>query len=298
MTLIGFILVAASGYWLTQTYAAEYHYRNAILGTNGVIQNNPYTELRKAISLNDRIEKYRIDFSRINMLIANNLAQKKPEEITQENRQTIAQAIQASIQEAKSAVALNPQKAGNWENLANIYRNILNVAQGADAWTVSAYQRAILADPQNPSYRLSLGGVFYSLHNYDEALNLFQQSVALKPDWSNAYYNLAWAAYQKGDYQRAAVAMENVLTLLQKEKNSADYKKAKKELDEFKKKIPVETEATPSAESQLRLPNQNNTATLEPKLKLPKEVEPDITISPTQAPEAIPTVENTGTPTP
>jgi tetratricopeptide (TPR) repeat protein/succinate dehydrogenase hydrophobic anchor subunit len=301
LALVGFVIVGISGYWLAQTYAAEYHYRIAILGLNGFNKSNPYEELRTAINTNNRIEKYHIDFSRVNMLVANNVAQKKKEDIKEADRQTIAQAIQASIAEAKAAVALNPQKSTNWENLAAIYRNIINVAQGADAWTISAYQRAIIADPQNPSYRLNLGGVFYSLGNYQEALNLFQQSVALKPDWSNAYYNLAWAAYQKQDYQTAAIAMDNVLKLLDPKKDKQDYDKAKKDLEEFKKKLPKEGEqSTPSADSKLQLPSQAKTATLEPKLKLPKNAEPQITLSPspTHAPTAAPTAAESPTPTP
>ena len=132
---------------------------------------------------------------------------KKPE-LSEADRQTISQAIQAAIEEAKATVTLNPQKAVNWENLASIYRNIINVAQGADSWTVSAYQRAIILDPQNPTYRVSLGGVMFTFKNYDEAVKLFEQAIAIKPDWANSYYNLAWSSYQKADYQRAAAAMQ------------------------------------------------------------------------------------------
>ena len=93
------------------------------------------------------MEKYHIDFSRLNLLIANNIARKDKDKITEQDRQTIAQAIQAAIAEAKNVVALNPQRSTNWENLALIYRNIINVAQGADQWTIAAYQRAIVTDP-------------------------------------------------------------------------------------------------------------------------------------------------------
>ena len=95
-------------------------------------------------------------------MIANNLAQKDPKKITEQDRQTITQAIQASISEGKAVISLNPQRADGWQNLASIYLNIINAAQGADVWTISAYQRAILADPQNPTYRVGLGGVYYS----------------------------------------------------------------------------------------------------------------------------------------
>ncbi|QQG44299.1 MAG: tetratricopeptide repeat protein [Candidatus Roizmanbacteria bacterium] len=291
MAAIAFIFVGFSIYGLLRTYAAEYNFKKSI---DGIVANNMkdlYENQRTAIILNPYIERYRINFSQTNLLFANNIAAKaspsaeatagKPAEkpqLSDQDRQTISQAIQAAIAEAKAAAALNPQKASNWENLANIYRNILFVAQGADVWTISAYQRAIVLDPQNPIYRLNLGGVFYSLNNFDEALKIFEQSTALKPDWSNAHYNLAWAAYQKGDYQRAVNEMQSVLSLLNPKKDEADYKRAQSEIDEFKKKLPKEEEsATKSSEvnaaQQLSLPTPP-VATVEPKVKLPKEVSP------------------------
>ncbi len=285
LALISFLFIAGAGYLLGRSYAAEYFFKQSL---DGFVKNDAkqvYDNMRQAIIFNPYIERFRLNFSQVNLMIANNIASRanqpqekdqKPYQLTEQDRQTIAQAIQAAIAEAKAAVASNPQKAANWENLAIIYRNIINAAQGADDWTISAYQRAILADPQNPIYRLNLGGTYYSLGNYEEAVKLFEQSVGLKPDWANAHYNLAWADYQQGNYQRAANEMQNVLSLLNPQKDKADYEKAKKDLEEFKKKLPAEEgKATPSGQpSQLSLPTPPS-ATLEPKLKLPHEVSPE-----------------------
>lgn len=283
--IIMLALVAGLGYFLGRSYVAEYTYKKSLDVIAGVSKDNVYELQRKAVILNPYIEKYRLDFSRLNLVLANNLASKDAKNISSQDRQTIAEAIQAAISEAKNVVSLNPQKATNWQNLAAIYRNVINVAQGADAWTISAYQRAIVADPQNPSYRLDLGGIFYSLGNFDDSIRMFEQSIALKPDWSNAHYNLAWALYQKKDYVRAASEMQNVISLLDPKKDEVDYKKAQKDLAEFKSKIPAETTApSESMNSQLKLPSNGGTATLEPKLKLPKNAEPQITLSPSPKP--------------
>jgi cytochrome c-type biogenesis protein CcmH/NrfG len=211
------------------------------------------------------------------MLLANNLAAQKKDKLTDEDKQNINQAIQAAISEAKAAVALNPQKASNWENLAIIYRNILNVAQGADGWSVSAYQRAILLDPMNPTLRLNLGGIFYSLKEYSDASKIFEQVVGLKPDWSNAHYNLAWADFQQKDYQKAVQEMQNVLTLINDPK-SADYKVAQKDLAEFKKQLPKDEatpEATGSAQTeQLSIPTPP-AQSISPKIELPNTASPE-----------------------
>jgi len=294
MVIIGLLLVGSSAYLMGRTYMAEAYFKRSL---DGITKNNAkilYDNQRMAVITNAYIERFRINFAQTNLLIANNVAakaqppasqtqtaeeaQKAAASLTEEDKQTIGQAIQNAIAEAKAAVALNPQKGTNWENLAVIYRNVLSVAQGADAWTISSYQRAIVADPQNPSYRLNLGGIYYTLGNYDEAKNLFQQSIAVKPDWPNAYYNYAWAAFQKADYQTAAATMQNVLTLIDPKTSKADYDKATKDLEEFKKKLPTTEVATPSAEiqqpNQLSLPTPPQPA-IEPKIELPKTASPE-----------------------
>jgi tetratricopeptide (TPR) repeat protein len=276
-----------TGYLLGTAYAAEYAFKQSL---NGIVNNNLkelYDNQRQAVLTNQHIERYRVNFSQTNLLIANNVAarantapaaegqQETQPQLSEEDRQTIAQAIQAAISEAKAAVALNPQKSTNWENLANIYRNLLNVAQGADAWTISSYQRAIVLDPQNPLYRLNLGGIYYSMNSFDEASKLFEQAVALKNDWPNAHYNLAWASYQRADYQRAVNEMQSVLTLLDAKQDAADLKRAQTELEEFKKKLPQDTQsATGEGQpQQLSLPTPQG-ATVEPKVQVPEGAPP------------------------
>lgn len=284
-----FLIIAAiviGSYLLGRTYQAEVNFKKSL---DGLISGsaNIYEDMRQAIILNPYIERFRINFSQINLLIANNVAAKttnqnsqENKELTDQDKQTIIQAIQAAINEAKTAVSLNPQKTANWENLAAIYQNLINVAQGTDAWTVSAYQRAIVTDPANPRIRLALGGLFYSLGNYDDAIRLFEQSASLKTDWANAYYNLAWASFKKEDYKRAVAEMENALYFV--DKKTADLAKVKNDLEEFKKKLPKEEskkteEATSSAEikpSELSLPKQIAPA-ISPKIELPEEASPE-----------------------
>lgn len=291
--IISFLAIIMGGYLGGRTYASEMYFKRSL---DGFAKNNVktvYDNMRQAVITNPFIERFHSNFSQTNLLIANNVASKAQSakgnvtdqtgaanteqvKLSDQDRQTISQALQAAIEEAKATVTLNPQKAVNWENLANIYRNIINVAQGADSWTVSAYQRAIVLDPQNPTYRVALGGVLFSLKNYNEASKLFEQAIAIKPDWANSYYNLAWAAYQKQDYQQAAFAMQSTISLLDPKKDATDYKRASADLEEFKKKLPKE-EATSEAQinpSKLSVPTPP-AQSLEPKITLPKEASPE-----------------------
>jgi tetratricopeptide (TPR) repeat protein len=284
IVLFSFIFLTGFGYLLGRSYLAEIYFKKAL---DGIVKNDAkqaYENMRQAIILNPYIERFRLNFSQLNLLLANNIAakagqpqekDKKPSQLSEQDRQNISQAIQAAIAEGKAAISLNPQKAQNWENLAQIYRNIINTAQGAGVWTVSSYQRAIVADPQNPVYRLNLGGVYYSLGNFEEASKIFEQAVVLKPDWPNAYYNLAWANFQKQKYQEAVSAMENVIRLLDPKKDKNDYEKARKELEEFKKKLPQEEkQATEEGKTQPKLTLPSPIPTTTPQIQLPKEASP------------------------
>lgn len=273
--ILSLLVIAPSAYMFYQTYLAEFYFKKSL---NGIVNDNAkelYENQRMAVIINPYLEKYRMNFAQTNLLIANNIASKNKDQITDQDRQNITQAIQSAISEAKAVVTLNPQKSANWENLALIYKNILNVAQGADAWTIAAYQRAILADANNPSLRLNLGGVYFSLKNFDEAIKMFEQAIALKSDWPNAHYNLAHAYFEKKDYEKAALSLQNTLSLI--DPKTDDYKKTVAELEEVKKLLPTTEEQKNESlkKGELTLPSQPE-ATLSPKLQLEnKEATPN-----------------------
>lgn len=283
LVIITMLIVGGSMFGLYRVYNADRLYKQALLTTN---LKSAYDTMRLAVLQNPYDERIRTGFVGVHMLVANTIARNAQNTetgttLSEQDKQTISQAIQAAIEEAKAVVSLNPRKAANWDVLANVYKNILPLAQGADAWALSAYQRAIILDPQNPTYRLALGGVYYQLKQYDEAMRAFEQAAMLKQDWPNAQYNYAWAAYQKGDYQRAALAMQSTVSLIDPKQNEADYKKAQADLEEFKQKLPAESQPT-NEQSQS---NQNSTLTLPPeqdqvdeKINLPESASPAATL--------------------
>ena len=284
LIIVGMVGIGGGCFMLGKLYMSEYMFQQS-LTTNNL--KDVYEKMRTAVSYNPYNERMRTNFAQVHLLIANTVAGKATKDdkgqptLSEVDRQTVSQAIQAAIDEAKAVVSLNPGKATNWELLATVYRSIVGVVQGADTWTVSAYQRAVVLDPQNPSYRVALGGVLYGFKQYDDASRLFEQAVSLKPDWPNAQYNYAWATYQKADYLKAAQAMQTTVGLLNPKTDAADYKKAAADLEEFKKKVPVEAQAAPEAGAQtapkketLSLP-PTGAPQIEPKINLPKTASPE-----------------------
>jgi tetratricopeptide (TPR) repeat protein len=220
---------------------ADYYHRLALsqANTNGTLT---YQHLQKAESLNPQIDLYRVDMAQTNFALANAIATNAPKNdegqptLSDQDKQTIQTLLSQSVNEGRVAVALSPRSARNWEVLGSIYRNITGVAQNALAFSLDAYGRAIQRDPLNPALRVSVGGIYYSVKNYDLAIRFFSDAANLKPDYVNAYYNLSIALRDKGDLENATLVAEQTVRLLQENKNSEDYKTAVKLLDELKAK--------------------------------------------------------------
>lgn len=281
---------------------ADYYHRqalNSVAANNGILT---YNQLVKAEQLNPNVDLYRTDLAQTNFALANAIATAKgPTEaspggsLTAEDQQNIQQLLSQAIAEGRAAVTLNPVNSANWEILGSIYRQISGVAQNALSFSLDAYGRAIQRDPTNPLTRLTVGGIYYSAQNYDLAIRFFSDAINLKPDYANAYFNLAIALREKNDLNGAAQAAEKTVTLL--DPSSPDYPVAANLLSELrdtiasvaaKQKAAQSTEAVPpAAQTSGVLQNQN----LPKVLSLPESDK-------IATPEAVKKTSSTPTPNP
>jgi tetratricopeptide (TPR) repeat protein len=171
-----------------------------------------YDNHRSALGFYPGMSGYNTSFATVNLSLASALSQKS--DLTDTDRENIAQLIQQSVQSGKSATSLRPNDAAAWVTLATTYQNLINVAEGSDQFTVDAYARAISLDRANPQLRIQFGGLLMQLGNsakdeqvktiyLDRAQNEFQTAIQLKPDYGNAYYNLAKLLESRGKYEEA-----------------------------------------------------------------------------------------------
>lgn len=253
----------------TRVLSAERSYKKAVDAILANDAKTAYSSLRDAIAKNTYVDRYHASQAQLNLALARSISQKT--DITDTDRNTIAQLVQQAINEAKTTVSLNSGRSANWETLARTYQSIIPLAQGADNFTITSYNQAIALDPINPNLRVSLGGVYYSLKRYDEAINAFGLAVTAKPDLANAHYNLAIAYREKKDYEKAINEMEKVLNLI--ESNSKDYELAQKTLEEIRKAKPT----TPATGTENLIPPQpQEQQVLNPPLELPEEATPPV----------------------
>lgn len=249
---------------LSKTVQADYYHRLALTNaaTNGTLT---YQYLQRAEQLNPTVDLYRVDMAQTNFALANALAiQKAPTEanpkgsLTDNDKRVITQLLSQAINEGRAGVVISPRSARNWEVLASIYRNISGVAQNALAFSLQSYGNAIQVDPLNPALRVSVGGIYFSIKNYDNAIRFFSDAANLKPDYANAYFNLAIALQAKGDLANAKAIAQQTVTILSTNKDSSDYKVATQLLNQLTTAASTQSaQQAPAATSSGALQNSN-----------------------------------------
>lgn len=283
MSVLAFLPILAAvvlGFYFTgKSAAAEYYHRQAQNATaNNLPLKTVYDHLLKAEQLNPKVDLYRTGLAQTNFAIANAIAsQKGPTEaspegsLTDEDKKDIQQFLQQSITEGRSSVTLSPRSSFNWEVLAIIYRQITGVAPNSLQFSLDAYGRAIALNPLNPTLRRSVGEVYYQMKNYDLAVRFFDDAVSLKPDYTDALYDLAIALRDKGSYKDGIAVAEKLVAQLQDNTSSKDYRLASELLADLKTKAPSDTNPTTTGPSSaleqedlpkvLDLPKPDNIAT-------------------------------------
>lgn len=297
--------VVFGSYRAVQILVAEYRYKVSLDALAANDASKTYDTMRLAIRTNPYVDRYHASFARVNLVLANAIAQRAQQQqegtevtISESDRASITTLVQQAISEGKSTVALNPLRSGNWEILGETYRAVMPLAQGADAFAIQSYRQAIALDPLNPNLRIILGGIHFGRQDFETAARILELAVATKPDHANARYNLAFALQENGELDRAISEMTAVLSLITK-KDSADFQAAQKALSDMQAK----KEAQGATGEQLTPPQEAQEPVLEPPLDLPEGSEPpEAPLSPTPTttptPEVSPEVSPGVSPTP
>ena len=277
-------LVVVLGYYGTTYAYSDVLFQQSLAAANTNNGTRTYALQAQAITTYPyRSDYYRI-FSQTNIALANSLLSlnsgnnSSPSATTQ---QTAYQLIQQAITTARQATTLAPQSALAWQNLSSVYRSLIGVGQNADQFAVSAGQQATTLDSANPQEYVNLGGIYYQMGQYDNAIRMFQQAIALKNDYANAYYNLAHAYEQKGDVQD----LQNALSQLQIVKqlvasNPTNADQVSKEIAALQAKIGSGSQSTQAA------PTTQSSASQQP-LAIPTSSQ--LPAQPTQVPLVSPT---------
>ncbi len=240
IAIITLIFTACSLYLLYRFTNAEYLYakaRVALETENNLTKSYNYHIL--AIKQNQYITRYHLSLSQLALVMGGSVLKNAPKNdqtgivtLLDDDKTLVTSLFSLAVSEAKLATSLAPTSYVAWTNLATIYQALVGVANDAQTWTTAAYQKAVTLNPTSPNLRVDFGGMYVNAKDYDNAIAQFFTAVTLKPNYANAYYNLANAYKLKGDLARAIDALTNTINLLPQD--GTDYTKATEELKSLK----------------------------------------------------------------
>lgn len=290
------VIIGIPFYFAVRFALSDFVFQQSLVAAS---QNNglqTYNLQISAIKIFPYRDIYYRSFSQTNLALANSLAtsQQKDGKANQQVQQNILTLIQQSITAGRNATTIAPLTSFNWNNLSSIYRSLIGFGQNADQFTTLTAQQAIALDPNNPQQYLDLGGVYYQLGAYDDAIRQFQIAISMKKDYANAYYNLGHSLEMKGDLQGAMSAYQAVKTLVSA--NPDNVKKVQSDIDALQKKAEEKDKAVKTTPSDVTTTQANQQIDVnKPSTTLP-ERDPQVKIpAPTVSPLPSPT---TAQPTP
>lgn len=245
VSLIILGITATIAYYSYRVYLGEVHMRQAQQALVNNDGKSLYEHSLKAVETIPQLTSYRLSYAQVNLSLATALSQK--ESLSDAEKENITQLVSQAVREGKLAINLSPNNPSVWQNMGSIYQKLINVAEGSDQFAIEAYAQAVKLDPANPALRVEFGGLLYQIAQiskkpedqtalYSRAQSEFQTAIQLKPDYANAYYNLAKLLESIKDYSNAASVMEKAISLLGP--NSPDLSKANAELETIKTNVP------------------------------------------------------------
>lgn len=290
--IIMLIIVSLPLYFAIRFFISDIFYQSSLIAYSQNDGLKTYNLQQAAINTFPVRDLYHRAFSQTNIALANSLAtQAKDQKDNQQAQQNILLLIQQAITAGRNASLLSPQTSFNWNNLSSIYRNLIGFGQNAEQFAILTMQQSIALDPNNPSLYIDLGGIYYQIGQFDNAIREFQTAIKLKNDYPNAYYNLGHSLEMKNNLQEALVAYQVVKSLVASDKANLD--KINVEISALEQKIKQNTTTQPQTQNpnpdQQAAESQDPLQINQPGAQLP-ERDPKIKITgPSLTPSVSPT---------
>lgn len=210
-------------------YTAEVAFVKAVeLDSAGAEIDQVVDKLNIAVMFNGLSDRYHRNLSTAALIQARNAIVAVEGEMTDEQRQTIVEYVNASVQASARAVQLEPAYASNWSAQGSIYRDLMSFAQGAEDIAAASYLKAIELDPVNPVNHANLGRLYLAVADRARGLKSaeneelaktaveqektlltqaeeeFNKAITLKGDYAPAHYYLAAVYERQGKLEDAA----------------------------------------------------------------------------------------------
>ncbi len=186
---------------LARSYLADMAYREyAVNPTQNLAQ------LEKAVRLNEKQAVFH------NVLAGRYLSNLIQEAVkSQPDKNLIANLASLAVQETRKAAEVSPNLVSVQETAGAIYRDIQGLAQGASDWSMKSFENALSLEPKNPVLLTEIGKLKLAKQDIEGAVTLFNQAIALKGDYTDAYMQLVTLDERESKIQEAKDKLEELL---------------------------------------------------------------------------------------
>ena len=124
-----------------------------------------------------------------------------------------------AVREFRRSIGLSPYSENTSKSYDYMVQALLKQDKTADA--ITAYKQAIKLDPNNDTYHLYLGNIYFSQSRNQEALAEYQRAARLNPVSTTNLFSLGQAAMYTGNNQLAEQSFKSVARLLPGDANVA-----------------------------------------------------------------------------
>lgn len=204
VTIILGVALISLYFYAIKYYLADVNYSKALSALGEMRIGN----LEAAVRLNPQFPHYRTTLAGAYLTQLLNDIQRPAADQDQAKIQLL---VARSIDQARAATLLGPNRVAYWETLGVIYREIQGVAAGANEWGIKSFEQAIKLEPTNPVLYTELGKLYLVAGDKEKARENFNRSLEQKPDYVTATIQLALLLEQENILDEATAKLENLV---------------------------------------------------------------------------------------
>jgi tetratricopeptide (TPR) repeat protein len=215
LTLVVIVVIISSVsafYMMGRHYSAVYTFNQSVFAIqNGESIDVSEGDVLKALQLSESDVFARgvaeLQLRRMNdiMILA---------EVTETDRANFKRAYETAISAGRLAVRLDESEPANWAILGTVYGTLATLQyEGAQAEALKALEMSRRLNPKNPLPYLESAIIEGRQGNIDQARKYIQESIALKPNFTEAFYYLSQLEIAVGNVAGAVKSTQNIINL-------------------------------------------------------------------------------------
>lgn len=225
----GLILVLVGVYFGLSNYVGDTIYAKAVAETDVTKAAN---DLVTAVNWNGHSDAYYRAASQAALGLLSQELNKKADPTDTQRSARVQNYMSSTINLAKTATDLNPRESLNWENLGNVYQNLLGLVNGVDTLSEASYKKAAELRPGDATFANEIGSMYLAEYKIlqqiasgsanagqlrqqattalTNAETNFSQAVSMSSNYGLAIYNLGLVYDQESKLSDAIKQLEKI----------------------------------------------------------------------------------------